>query len=124
MMICRKMTIKIDAYVMYNIGASCRGGRFLNDVFGRHEQRIDVLEAVELALIDLSDEAWVVRRELHRLVGELRREVGEVPLALEPWPVRRRDLLLLEQFPLDGLEEGVGHDLHEAGLLVAAQPPM
>ena len=38
----------------------------------------------------------VVRRELHRLVGELRREVGEVPLALEPRPVRRRDLLLLE----------------------------
>ena len=42
---------------MYNIGASCRGGRFLNDVFGRHEQRVDVLEAVELALVDLSDEA-------------------------------------------------------------------
>ena len=42
---------------MYNIGASCRGGRFLNDVFGGHEQRVDVLEAVELALVDLSDEA-------------------------------------------------------------------
>ena len=44
---------------MYNIGASCRGGRgrFLHDVFGRHEQRVDVLEAVELALVDLSDEA-------------------------------------------------------------------
>ena len=26
------------------------------------------------------------------------------------------------QFPLDGLEEGVRHDLHEAGLLVATQP--
>ena len=25
------------------------------------------------------------------------------------------------RFPLDGLEEGVGHDLHEAGLLVTAQ---
>ena len=25
------------------------------------------------------------------------------------------------RFPLDGLEEGVRHDLHEAGLLVAAQ---
>ena len=42
---------------MYKSGASCRGGRFLNDVFGRHEQRVDVLEAVELALVDLSDEA-------------------------------------------------------------------
>ena len=42
---------------MYSIGASCRGGRFLHDVLGRHEERVDVLEAVELALVDLSDEA-------------------------------------------------------------------
>ena len=38
----------------------------------------------------------VVWCELHRLVGELRREVGEVPLALQPRPVRWRDLLLFE----------------------------
>ena len=39
-----------------------------------------------------------------------------------PWTVRRRDLLLLQQLPLDRLEERVGHDLHEAALLVAAEP--
>ena len=38
----------------------------------------------------------VVGRELHRLVGELRGEVGEVALALEARAVGRRDLLLLE----------------------------
>ena len=33
------------------------------------------------------------------------------------------DMLKLRayRFPLDGLEEGVGHDLHEASLLVTAQ---
>ena len=31
-------------------------------------------------------------------------------------------IVCTHQFPLDGLEEGVRHDLHEAGLLVAAQP--
>ena len=30
---------------------------FLHDVLGGHEQRVDVLEAVELALVDLADEA-------------------------------------------------------------------
>ena len=30
---------------------------FLDDVLGGHEERVDVLEAVELALVDLSDEA-------------------------------------------------------------------
>ena len=38
-----------------------------------------------------------------------------------PGPVGGRDLLLLQQLPLDGLEEGMGHDLHESRLLVAAQ---
>jgi hypothetical protein len=38
-----------------------------------------------------------------------------------PGPVGRRDLLLFQQLPLNGLEEGVGGDLHEPGLLVAAQ---
>ena len=28
---------------------------------------------------------------------------------------------MIYRFPLDGLEEGVGHDLHESSLLVAAQ---
>lgn len=50
----------------------------------------------------------VVWRELHRLVGELRGEVGEVPLALQPRPVRRRDLLLLE---LKCTREGQGREL-------------
>lgn len=40
---------------MYNNEAS--GCFFLHDVLGGHEKRVDVLEAVELALVDLSDEA-------------------------------------------------------------------
>ena len=38
----------------------------------------------------------VSRRELHRLVRELRGEVGEVSLGLQQGAVGRRDLLLTE----------------------------
>ena len=38
-----------------------------------------------------------------------------------PWPIRGRNLFLFQQLPLYGLEEGVGRDLHEAALAVAAE---
>ena len=38
-----------------------------------------------------------------------------------PRPVGRGDLLLFQELPLDGLEEGMGHDLHEAALLRTRQ---
>ena len=75
------------------------------------------------------------------LVCELRGEVCQVPLALQPRPVRGRDLLLLQQRPVNSLrietlgqylyvrsglraylEEGVSHDLDKARLSVAAKP--
>ena len=68
-----------------------------------------------------TDNSRVIRGEVDGLVGELGREVGEVPLALQPGSVGGRDLLLLEQRPVDRLEEGVSHDLHKPGLAVTAE---
>ena len=51
---------------MYNTKATdCCWCCFLHDVLGGHEQRVDVLEAIELALIDLSDEAPEMVMSLH-----------------------------------------------------------
>ena len=78
-----------------------------------------------------TDDPRVVRSEVHGLVCELWGEVGQVPLALQSGPVRGRDLLLLQQCPVNGLtintlsliiigqirvylEEGVSHDLYKA----------
>ena len=68
-----------------------------------------------------TDDSRVIRGQVDGLVRELGREVGEVPLALEPGSVGGRDLLLLEQRPVDRLEEGVRHYLHKPGLAVAAE---
>ena len=51
----------------------------------------------------LTDDARVVGSEVDGLVRELGREVGQVPLALQPGPVGGRDLLLLQQCPVNGL---------------------
>ena len=51
----------------------------------------------------LTDDARVVGGEMDGLVCELRGEVCQVPLALQPRPVRGRDLLLLQQRPVDSL---------------------
>ena len=64
----------------------------------------------------------VVGRELHRLVGEGRVEVLEVPLVSDVRFVRRNDLLLLQAVPVDGAEERVRLDVLESGTPVAAQP--
>lgn len=50
----------------------------LNAIFERHQQWIHVLEALEFRLVDLLDDSLVVGRQMHRLVGELCREVGQV----------------------------------------------
>ena len=79
---------------------------------------------MDMKVLQLSyrtDNSRVVRGEVDGLVGELRREVGEVPLALQPGSVGGRDLLLLEQRPVDRLEEGVRHDLNKPGLAVTAE---
>ena len=48
--------------------------------------------------VDFSDDdnLRIVRRELHRLVGELRGEVGKIAFGLQPRSVRRRHLLLFQ----------------------------
>ena len=51
----------------------------------------------------LTDDARVVGCEVDGLVCELRGEVCQVPLALKPRPVRGRDLLLLQQRPVNSL---------------------
>ena len=78
-----------------------------------------------------TDDPRVVRSEVHGLVCELWGEVGQVPLALQSGPVRGRDLLLLQQCPVNGLtintlsliiigqirvylEEGVSHNLDKS----------
>lgn len=55
-----------------------RQWKCLNAVFERHQQRIHVLKALEFGLVDFLDDAFVVGREMHGLVGELGREVGEI----------------------------------------------
>ena len=55
----------------------------LHDVLLGHEERVHVLESVELCLVDATDDASVVRRQLDRLVSELRREVGQVLVTLQ-----------------------------------------
>lgn len=56
----------------------------LDDILCRHKKRVDVLEPIELRLVDPADDAGVVWRELYGLVCELRREVGQVLLVLQP----------------------------------------
>ena len=58
-MICRKIIKETMLLPMYNNkeASGCCCCFFLYDVLGGHEKRVDVLEAVELALVDLSDEA-------------------------------------------------------------------
>ena len=51
----------------------------------------------------LTDDARVVGGEVDGLVCELWGEVCQVPLVLQPRPVRGRDLLLLQQRPVNGL---------------------
>ena len=51
----------------------------------------------------LTDDARVVGGEVDGLVCELRGEVGQVPLTLQPGPVGGRDLLLLQQRPVNRL---------------------
>jgi hypothetical protein len=55
-----------------------------DDILGGHEQRVDILESLELCLIDLADDAGIVRRQLHRLVRELGREVRQVRVRFQP----------------------------------------
>jgi hypothetical protein len=55
-----------------------------DDILGGHEQRVDVLESLELCLIDLADDAGIVRRQLHRLVRELGREIRQVRVRFQP----------------------------------------
>ena len=54
-------------------------------------------------IVIITNDARVVGGEVDGLVCELRGEVGQVPLALQPGPVRRRDLLLLQQRPVNCL---------------------
>lgn len=67
-----------------------------NTVVERHQQRIDVLEALELRLINLFDDTIVVRRQVDRLFGELRRKVGQVSVVFQPRLEWRHDLLLFQ----------------------------
>lgn len=90
-------------------------------VLQRHQQRVHVLEALELRLVNVRDHRVVVGREVDRLVRELRREVGQVSLALQSRLERWYHLLLLQHFPLDALEEGMVNDVEEA-VLAAAEP--
>ena len=55
-----------------------------DDILGGHEERVDILESLELCLIDLADDAGIVRRQLHRLVRELGREVRQVRVRFQP----------------------------------------
>ena len=90
-------------------------------------------------IVIITNDARVVGGEVDGLVCELRGEVGQVPLALQPGPVGRRDLLLLQQRPVNCLaietswvmwgqirggylEEGVRHYLDKPRLSVAAEP--
>ena len=50
-----------------------------------------------------TDDPRVVGSEVDGLVCELWGEVGQVHLALQSGPVRGRDLLLLQQCPVNGL---------------------
>lgn len=119
----------------------------LNAVFEGHQQRIYVLEALELGLINLLDDALIVRRQVNWLVGEFRWEVCQVlsekrakscaeinhTLKVDKWlsPYitigvqtrleRRRHLFLFQQVPIDLLEEWVIHDVHESSVTVAPQ---
>ena len=94
---------------------------FLDDIFGRHEEWIDVFESLELRLVDLSDSIRIIGRELNRFVGELGREIRQISIAFKARPIRRRNLFLLERLPLYRLVKRMSHDLHETGILVAAQ---
>ena len=86
----------------------------LHYIFSTHEKRIDILETIKLCLVNLSNDAGVVWSQVDWLVCELRREVSQISLTLKPRSVRRRNLLLLQQSPVNGLEEGMCHDLHKA----------
>lgn len=67
-----------------------------NTVVERHQQRVDVFEALELGLINLLDDSIVVRRQVDRLFGELGRKVGQVSVVFQPWLKWWHDLLLFQ----------------------------
>ena len=111
----------------------------LDHVFWTHKQRVDVLEPIEFSLVNFTNNIWIIRSKLDGLVSELWREVGQVSLTLQPGPVGRWDLFLLQQspvyglqtfnqlndncfFPVPNLEEGVSHYFNKARLSVTAQP--
>lgn len=98
-----------------------QAGVLSHAVLQGHQQRVHVLEPFELRLVDVGDHALVIGREMHGLVSELRREVGEVPFAFQTGLERRHHLFLLQHLPLDALEEGMVDDVEEA-VLAAAEP--
>lgn len=64
----------------------------------------------------------IIRRELHRLAGELRVKMLKVHLSLDVRFIGRCDLFVEQQVPVDAAEERVWLDVREAGLGVTAQP--
>ena len=82
-------------------------------VVGEYE-RIDVLEAVELVLLDARQRVGRVGREYDGLAREQLVDVVQVALGLHGRLVGRLYEALLEHVPVDGLEEQVLLDLGEA----------
>ncbi len=88
----------------------------------REQQRVHVLPALELGLVDLRAGALVVGSQARLLLCELRVEVREVAGVAHRRLVGRLDLSRLQRLPLDRAEELVRADVCDAGRRVAAQP--
>lgn len=86
-----------------------------------HQQRVDVLKALKLRLVDLLYNIIIVRRELNGLIGELGIKVIQPKLAgdvgLEGW----NHLLLLHKIPVYISEKRMGHDVCKACLRVTSE---
>ena len=76
----------------------------LHHVFRTHQQRIDILETIKLSLVDVADDAGIVWSEMNWFISELWRKVCQVSLTLQPGTIRRRNLLLLQQSPVNCLK--------------------
>lgn len=61
-----------------------RGGSLMNTSHLNDELRVGVREALELVLVQVHDEEFVCRRQLHRHLGELLVKVSNVAARLLP----------------------------------------